>query len=78
MISRPDGSSCPTSATLFGTKIGTRDRSPRFARPKRSGYDSDKPLTIGERSFGCGEERAQVSFTTLRRMRLRHRPGRSE
>ena len=34
---------------LFAAKIGEPKSSPRFARPKRSGYDSDKPLTVDDR-----------------------------
>jgi hypothetical protein len=62
---------------LLAAKMGERNRSPRFARPERSGYDSDKQLTVGDRPLHCGKERGPVSFTTFRRMRLWHRPGRS-
>ena len=62
---------------LFAAKMDDRNSSSRFARPKRSGYDSDKPLTVDDRPLRCGKERRLVSFTTFRRMRLWHRPGRS-
>jgi hypothetical protein len=50
---------------LCAAKMGERNSSPRFARLKRSGYDSDKPLTVDDRPVHCGKERRLVSFTTL-------------